>query len=127
MQIASALAIATTLFISSTAFGWANRAQVIRAADTLQQEVEIFDEALHEINAPHDLIELVHHYEETVGEFVYLAQSASYQEAQAEMSHIRQDIGLIRNKLSQYSWVLNYPTVTTEWRHVRTAYRYLDH
>lgn len=123
------IALALTTLVSSSAFAqnWMNRAQVVRAADVLQEEVERFDESLHETNAPADLIEIVHHFEETVAEFYVLAQQASRAEAEGEWRHIAQDIQLIREKLERNSWVLQYPTVNTEWRHVRTAYRNLDH
>lgn len=122
-----ALAMIAAAFVSTTAVAWPNRAQVIRTAEVLGEEVERFDEALHEVNAPADLIEITHHFEETSWEFQEIARRGSFQEAQAEMAHIRQDVGLMRDKLARYPWVLNYPTVATEWRHVRTAYRQLDH
>ncbi len=106
---------------------WPNRINVQRAAEKLAQEVEYFDTALHEISAPHDVIQVVHHFEETAMEFVEIARRGTYQEAYAEMSHIRQDVQLIRDQLYRYPQLLNYPKVDTEWRHVRTAYRNVDH
>ena len=57
-----------------------NRQEVIRAAEKLAEEVEHFDEELHLVNAPSHVIGKIHHFEETVIEFVDEARhGASYQ------------------------------------------------
>jgi len=107
---------------------WANRPNVIRAADVLAEEVEHFDTSLHNISAPQHVIAKVHHFEETVTEFVNEVRAGmSYQEATQEMNHIRQDVGLIRDELYAHPQLLQNPIVNREWRHMRTAYRNLDH
>lgn len=120
-------AFALGLIAAAPANAWQNRPNVVRAAQVLASEVERFDEALHNIQAPTDLIQTVHHFEETVMEFAQETQTCTYQMAQQEMNHIRQDVGLIRNKIAQYPYVLNHYLVAQEWQHVRSAYRNLDH
>lgn len=121
-------AFAVGFLAATDANAWQNRPNVIRAAQVLEEEVEHFDTSLHNIHAPNDLIAVVHHFEETVMEFLEeVRNGCSYQFAQSEMNHIRQDVGLIRQKLSIYPSVLHNPAVSREWQHMRTAYRNLDH
>ncbi len=123
------LAVAV-LIAGNSAFAesfWPNRPNVVRAAQTLADEVEHFDTALHNIHAPDHVIQKVHHFEETVTEFVEIAAHGTYQEAYSEMNHIRQDVQLIRDEMYAHPHLLHNPAVATEWRHVRTSYRNLDH
>ena len=106
---------------------WANRPAVIRAADKLAEEMEHFDEAMHAAHAPEHFIGKVHHFEETVMEFATEVRTCTYQQAYQEMNHIRQDVGLIREEFNAHPQLLQNFQVYTEWKHVRTAYRYLDH
>ena len=66
--------------------------------------------------------------EEVVTEFVdEVRAGCTYQYALQEMNHIRQDMDLLRTMFTQYPQLLQYPAVYNEWRHVKTAYRNLDH
>jgi hypothetical protein len=113
---------------TSSADNWLNRQNVIRAANELAEGIEHLDTELHAVQAPNDLIQIVHHYEETITEFVdEVTRGISYQEASFEMNHIRQDYGLLRDKLYQYPQYLQRPAIAMEFRHVRSAYRALDH
>lgn len=106
---------------------WENRPNVVRAAETLAQEVEALDTALHNVTAPDHIIQKVHHFEETVTEFAEDVRTMPYQEAVQEMSHIRQDVDTLRQELSAHPQLLQNPAINNEWRHVRSAYRNLDH
>ena len=122
------LAIVTTgTFAVAEPDGWFNRPNVVRAADTLAQEVESFDTALHKVTAPDHIIQKVHHFEETVTAFAEDVRKMPYQEAVHEMIHIREDVETLRQELSAHSQLLQNPAIDTEWRHVRSAYRNLDH
>jgi hypothetical protein len=116
-----------TMFASAEANAWINRANVVRAAEILEQEVEALDTQLHNVNAPAEVVQTMHHFEETAMEFAEIARRGTYQEANAEMHHIRQDIQLIRDQFARYPWLLSNIGINTEWRHVRTAYRNVDH
>lgn len=105
-----------------------DRPEVIRAGEKLSIEVEHFDESLHDANAPSHLTAKVHHFEETVSEFVAEVRSgAPYGVVIDEMGHIRADMRELRDEMYTHSDLLNYPGVYTEYRAMRTAYRWLDH
>lgn len=123
----AAFALALVGFTGQAKAEWQNRPQVIRSAETLRDEVEHFDEAMHQGGAPAHFIEKVHHFEETVMEFAQMVRTCSYQEAYQEMNHIRQDIQMLRSEFNAHPQLLQNFQIYTEWNHVRTAYRYLDH
>lgn len=104
-----------------------NRPRVIQASTRLASEVEHFDEALHDVNAPAHVIKLVHHFEETVTEFAMMAKTASYQELYSEFDHIREDMKMIREEMAQHPKLMQNQNVFQEYQHMRTAYRALDH
>ena len=125
----------TTLMLSAVLFSrvsfaesfW-NQPQVLRGAQTLAVEVEHLDEALHNVKAPAHVIQKVHHFEETVNDFVLdLQKGCTYEFALAEFAHIREDVGIIRDELYAHPGLLNNHQVWTEWNAMRRAYRYLDH
>ena len=123
-----ALALGYAVLAASPALAWNNRPGVLRAAEILADEIERLDTALHTIHAPPSIIAKVHHFEETATEFANdVRGGASYQHAYAEMQHIRQDVGLVRDEFALYPHLLRDRVVEQEWRHVRTAYRNLDH
>ena len=125
-RIAAAFVVVFTFCASAQA--WPNRPNVVRAAEKLADEIERFDTALHEVRAPQPLLQRVHHFEQTVAEFVKdVRGGCSYQSAVSEMAHIRQDVGLVRDLIARYPGVTASAKVATEWRHVRSAYRHLDH
>lgn len=106
---------------------WNNQSNVVRAAERLASEVEQFDESLHDVNAPAHLVQKVHHFEETVQEFVLLARTGTYQQAMGEFNHIRADFQVIRQEMNQHPYLMQNYKVNTEYQHTRTAYRALDH
>lgn len=105
-----------------------NRPEVIRAGEKLAVEIEHLDEALHNVNAPAHVIQKVHHFETTANDFVEeLRLGCTTNEAWDEYQHIRLDYTEIRNEFYAHPYLLNNYQVNTEWRALRSAYRWLDH
>jgi len=119
--------IGTSLTAQNDNLDWSNQNNVIRAAERLAVEVEQFDESLHDINAPSHIVQKVHHFEETVQEFALLAKTGTYQQAMGEFNHIRADFQVIRQDMAQNPYLTQNYKVATEFQHMRTAYRALDH
>lgn len=121
MSFKATLMIVAALF-SSCAFAdnWLNRDQVVRTAEQLQEQVEIFDEALHEGNFPEELIKLVHHFEETTAEFAALAKTGTRSKAAEELEHLNEDIQVIQRRLAR-SDVPRVADVRTKWFSLRDA------
>ncbi len=128
LSIATFIGLWTLSAPAVAADNWYNRPEVLRSAEVLATEVEHFDEALHDVNAPTHVIQKVHHFEETVMEFVDdIRAGASYQSSWQEFQHIRQDVASIRQEMSAHSYLLQNQKVNLEWNALRRAYRYLDH
>lgn len=101
---------------------WPQRDAVVQAVDVLQQEIEIFDEALHNVNAPADLIEIVHHIEETAAELAEISRFAPRGEVAAEAAHLDADFELVRQKFNQYLFLRLDRNTRTAWQRTRAAY-----
>lgn len=100
---------------------------VLSAADELAEGIEHLDTELHRINAHGHVIEVVHHAENTVFEFVDLLISrAPRQLVMAEFNHISTDMRDIRQEMRAHRYY-GSRTVMVEFLHAWTAYRYLDH
>lgn len=126
------LALVTVFSLSAPSFSqigdyWVGREQVARAADELAVEVENFDEILHSLNAPNAFIGKVHHLEETVIEFTNLVRTSTYQEADHEFNHLKEDVGLIRTALKDYPSLANNLKVKRAFNYVRSAAGYVEH
>lgn len=128
MKVALTAIVLTLGFSQYARAEFWNAAQVLRTAQTLAVEVEHLDESLHDVKAPAHVIQKVHHFEETVNDFVMDIQAgASYQHALEEFSHIRLDVDEIRQELYAHPYLLQNAKVWTEWNAMRRAYRNLDH
>lgn len=116
------------LFSSSAALAdvwWPSRDLVLQRTEALAGQVEQLDEHLHELNAPEELIGVVHHFEETVltalEEFTYLP----YQEARSEAQHIREDVLLVGEQLMAVRFLESQKAVD-HWNGVVGAYLQLE-
>lgn len=117
-----ALMIAAAMIAPTAALAddWTNRGQVVLTAEQLGEKVEIFDEALHGINAPEEVISLAHHLEETVAEFVVLAKTGTRAAVREELDHLNEDIDLIQRRLGRADMPRN-ADVRTKWFDLRDA------
>lgn len=123
----SLLALCTFALVAQAEPPWHNRPAVIRAAETLVERVEQFDEVLHAAQAAEPVIGKVHHFEETVMEFAEEVRTCTFVEAEQEMRHIREDVQMLRQALLRYPRLFYQPKVQSRWNSMRMAYRYLDH
>lgn len=109
------------------AIGGVALASVLSAAEELATGIEHLDSELHAIRAPDHVINLVHHSEETVFEFVdAVSGDAPYPSLYAEFQHIKRDVVEIRREMIAHRY-FNNMRVRGEMWHVWTASRYLDH
>lgn len=136
MQITNIFLVMSALFLWAAAKGdpivsesgeWTNRPQVIRVAERLAEDVELFDESLHAVDAPKAVIERTHHFEETVADFASELKAMPYEEATGELSHIREDVEMIRREMYKYPKLMSNFKVVTAFRRMRLTYRELDH
>jgi len=136
MQITNIFLVMSALFLWAAAKGdpivsesgeWTNRPQVIRVAERLAEEVELFDESLHAVEAPKAVIERTHHFEETVADFASELKVISYVEATEELSHIREDVEMIRREMYKYPKLMKQVKVSIAFHRMRLTYRELDH
>ena len=77
------------------------------------------------LNASDEVIEIVHHFEETVLAALEEFPALSYQEAKQEALHVREDIFLVGDRLMASGFLRN-PAALRAWNRVVWAYLTLE-
>lgn len=104
---------------------WPNKPVVLANAEALADRVELLDESLHELNASEEVIEVIHHFEETVLAAIEEFQELHYDEARVELDHLREDIFLVYDKLDQANF-FNSVDAIYAWNDVLMTYIRLE-
>lgn len=104
---------------------WPNKPRVLANAEALAQSVEILDESLHDLNATDQVIDVIHHFEETVLAAVEEFGELNYDDARQELDHLREDIFLVYNTLDQVGFFNSIEAIQA-WNKVLMAYIRLE-
>lgn len=100
-----------------------DRPGLIRSAETLKVDIEKLDEALHEAEAPGQVIGVIHHFEEGILEFVEdLRNGSTCQVAIEEFQHFHEDIQLIYRALSDRPDLFYRNAVLGAWNRMLPSY-----
>ena len=100
-----------------------DRPGLLKAADVLMEDMETFDEALHEVKAEEKIIGLVHHFEEGLLEFMEeLRTGASCKQAIDEFQHFHEDIQLTYRALDARPDIFYAGNVLNTWNRLLPSF-----
>jgi hypothetical protein len=119
--------IAVALAFFGVASVYANctvdRPGLIESAETLKVNIEKLDEALHEASAEAKVIQIIHHFEEGIMEFVEdLRNGEKCQAAIVTFQHFHEDIMLIYNELNTRPQLFYQKPVLSSWNRMLPSY-----